>query len=380
MSSGRSRRYALKIAYWTDIFTLETWAQAEAQRFSVTGFPAPTTGRGGYSVGMFERVAVGDIFLCYCKTPARRWVGALRVRGAVFQSDEPVWGFAADGTARYPWRFAAEPVVALDPREGVPAEETVRQLGFLRDLKVWYAYLQRSLNRVPTADGDRLLSMLQSPREPAPITVLLPAREALRALPEPSVLEAQAVAVVDALTTGEPSGAGPDPRTHTEIQAKLRDIGFAEGYDVWVADRGLEWNGSSLGEGCLTELPVVAPDRTRVALRGIDVIWFRKGTGHPARFFEIEHSTSVYSGLLRMNDVKIDFPLEGAFIVGEGERTQAKFAREISRRTFQASGLATVTKFLLYSQIRQTWTKYQAIGAGSKDWDDTGRGAESRVS
>jgi type II restriction enzyme len=205
-------------------------------------------------------------------------------------------------------------------------------------------------------------------------------REALRALPEPSVLEAQAVTVVDAPMVDETLASGADPRTHTEIQAKLRDIGFAEGYDVWVADRGIEWNGNILGDGCLTDLPVVAPDRTRVALRGIDVIWFRKGTGHPARFFEIEHSTSVYSGLLRMNDVKIDFPLERAFIVGEGERTQAKFAREISRRTFQASGLATVTKFLLYSQIRQTWTKYQAIGAGSKDWDVSGRDGQSRVS
>jgi hypothetical protein len=45
-------------------------------------------------------------------------------------------------------------------------------------------------------------------------------------------------------------------------------------------------------------------------MRNIDVIWFRRGTGHPVRFFEVEHSTSVYSGLLRFNDVMIDFPIE----------------------------------------------------------------------
>jgi type II restriction enzyme len=89
-------------------------------------------------------------------------------------------------------------------------------------------------------------------------------------------------------------------RVHTEIQAKLRDIGFFEGFDVWVADRGAEWNGRRLGDECLVDLPVVAAERTRAVMRMIDVIWFRKGAGHPVRFFEIEHSTSVYSGLLHL--------------------------------------------------------------------------------
>ena len=74
-----------------------------------------------------------------------------------------------------------------------------------------------------------------------------------------------------------------EPRTHTEIQAKLRDIGLFEGFDVWVADRGKTWNGRLLGEGCLTDLPVVASERTRRVMRMIDVIWFRKGAGHPVR-------------------------------------------------------------------------------------------------
>ena len=64
-------------------------------------------------------------------------------------------------------------------------------------------------------------------------------------------------------------------------------------------------------------------------MRNIDVIWFRRGAGHPVRFFEIEHSTSVYSGLLRFNDVMIDFPIPEAFVVGDGDKTQAKFEREM---------------------------------------------------
>jgi hypothetical protein len=265
---------------------------------------------------------------------------------------------------RFLSRFPVRPVVVFDPIEGLSADSTVAELGFLRNLKVWYAFLQRSLNRVPEPDGERLLELLRRPRAATPIPAPLP--QAARAHLEPSLLDAQAVAAPVARMDVVP--AEVESRTHTEIQAKLRDIGFAEGYDVWVADRGLEWNGGHLGDGCIPELPVVAPERTRVAMRGIDVIWFRKGTGHPVRFFEIEHSTSVYSGLLRMNDVKIDFPLEEAFIVGEGEKTRAKFEREIARRTFESSGLSERTRFLLYEQVRQTWTKYRAIGQGSKDW------------
>ena len=106
-------------------------------------------------------------------------------------------------------------------------------------------------------------------------------------------------------------------------------------------------------------------------MRNIDVIWFRKGAGHPIRFFEIEHSTSVYSGLLRFNDVVIDFPIPEAFIVGDGDRTRAKFEREIARRTFEDSGLRKITKFLLYDQVRQTWRKYREIGVGSKEWGES---------
>lgn len=137
---------------------------------------------------------------------------------------------------------------------------------------------------------------------------------------------------------------------------------------MWVADRGIKWNDEELGKGCLADLSVIAPGRTRTVMKNIDVIWFRRGTGHPVRFFEVEHSTSVYSGLLRMNDVMIDFPITEAFIVGDGDKTQRKFEREIARRTFEQSRLKNVTQFLRYDQVRQTWQKYLSIGAGSKEW------------
>jgi hypothetical protein len=235
------------------------------------------------------------------------------------------------------------------------------------------------LNEVPGGDGERLLAMLREPRPEVPITV--PQRRARRAsaaqAPERGPLEAQAQPpTLTSIDGGERTEDElREPRTHSEIQAKLRDIGIFEGFDVWVADRGTKWNDEELGAGCLADLPVVAAERTRTVMKNIDVIWFRRGAGHPVRFFEIEHSTSVYSGLLRMNDVMIDFPITEAFIVGDGEKTQRKFEREIARRTFEHSELKDVTQFLRYDQVRQTWQKYRSVGTGSKEW---GSGASQR--
>ena len=306
-------------------------------------------------------------------------MGALRVTGEVFQSEEPIWGLTAEGEARYPWRYSADPLVTLNPSKGIPGSEVAQEVAVLKRLKQWGTYLQRSLNRVPDEDGERLLTMLSAPREAAPLD--LPMQRRRRAgteAPEPTLLDAQAIPLELARHDVEPEEPAAEPRTHTEIQAKLRATGLFEGYDVWVAGRGAVWNDRLLGDGCLRDLPVVASEQTRRVMRNIDVIWFRKGAGHPVRFFEIEHSTSVYSGLLRFNDVMIDFPIPEAFVVGDGDRTLAKFEREVTRRTFEHSGLREVIRFLPYEKVRQTWRKYEEIGVGSKGWGTAGAARPAR--
>jgi hypothetical protein len=285
--------------------------------------------------------------------------------GTRFVDTTPVWGLTETGEARYPWRFEAEAIVALDPTLGILGAEVAEELEFLAKLKHWGTYLQRSLNSVPDKDGKRLLEWLQQPRKPQPIAVGKP-KKAKVSTAEPTLLDAEAIEASPAPETPEEEPA--EAKVHTEIQGKLRDIGLFEGFDVWVADRGVVWNGAPLGSGCLTDLPLVAAEATRAVMRRIDVIWFRKGTGHPERFFEVENSTSVYSGLLRFNDVIIDFPIPGALIVGDGDKTKARFERQIARRTFEHSGLRAVTRFLFYAQVRQMWQKYAGLGGGSEEW------------
>lgn len=95
-------------------------------------------------------------------------------------------------------------------------------------------------------------------------------------------------------------------RTHTEVQGWLRDLGLALGFEVHVAanDRGRAFGPGRLGDGCCTELP--APLRQAAgadAVRLIDVLWLQSGSGEVAAAFEVEHSTTIYSGIVRLLDL-----------------------------------------------------------------------------
>lgn len=136
------------------------------------------------------------------------------------------------------------------------------------------------------------------------------------------------------------------------MQWLLINIGRLEGYDVWVArgDQNKDYQGEHLGKLCLTELPHFAGPSVLEVAQYIDVIWFKAGTASPVKFFEVEHSTSIYSGLLRINDIAIDYPVPEAVIVAAEER-RSRFERQVERRTFNYSGLAEVCRFLTYEEV-----------------------------
>ncbi len=99
-----------------------------------------------------------------------------------------------------------------------------------------------------------------------------------------------------------------DDRTHSEVQAWLRDLGHALGYRIWIAanDRGRIHDGIPLGKNCLEHLPpeiAIAPGADAVRL--IDVLWIAPDSPRVVAAFEVEHSTSIYSGIVRMLDLAL---------------------------------------------------------------------------
>ena len=104
--------------------------------------------------------------------------------------------------------------------------------------------------------------------------------------------------------------------THHEMQGWLCDLGRSLGFDVWIAsnDRSRAYAGGQLGDGCVTELTangVTAAESVRL----IDVIWLDRSSRRVAAAFEVEHSTSIHSSIVRMLDLALGSPLgEGSTV------------------------------------------------------------------
>ena len=92
---------------------------------------------------------------------------------------------------------------------------------------------------------------------------------------------------------------------HTEMQYRLLKLGSEMGLSLWVAknDRTKTYNGEILGsiKNIVTELPTQFNEATNRTIELIDVLWLRGNSIVAA--FEIECTTAVYSGLLRMSDL-----------------------------------------------------------------------------
>ncbi len=126
---------------------------------------------------------------------------------------------------------------------------------------------------------------------------------------------------------------------HTHIQWLVAKIGRKLGCQIWIAvnDQNKVWKGERLGDLSLKTLPNLWMDSEfQQIITLIDLLWL-KGINTVVAAFEVEHTTSIYSGLLRMLDLvalspNINFPL---YIVTPDVRLD-KVRQELSRPTFQA--------------------------------------------
>jgi hypothetical protein len=141
--------------------------------------------------------------------------------------------------------------------------------------------------------------------------------------------------------------------SHSQIQTFLGGIGISKGYDVWIpqTDRGkLDWSMTDRFR-CCNVLPH-GFDPIEDILREIDVIWIHRGSSQLRALFEVEHSTPVYSGLLRFNDIHLLVPnLRPRFSVVANDIRRSTFVRQLRRPTFQASGLSELCTFLEYANV-----------------------------
>lgn len=155
--------------------------------------------------------------------------------------------------------------------------------------------------------------------------------------------------------------------THTRVQGWLRDLGHALGFDVWIAsnDRSRIYLDGKLGDRCLTQLPdALANAPGAEAIRLIDVLWLAKDTGVVTAAFEVEHTTSIYSGIVRLLDLALGAAsaVHSLFVVAPDDReseVRAQLARPAFRRISELR-----LRYLPYSELERNREAMSRFGAG----------------
>ncbi len=140
--------------------------------------------------------------------------------------------------------------------------------------------------------------------------------------------------------------------SHSQVQTLLAGIGRVKGYDVCIpeSDIGkLDW---SLTERFRLRADLPAGfEQVHTILREIDVVWVTAGQGVIEGLYEVEHSTPVYSGLLRFNDILLTDPELSRFSIVSNDTRRDLFSRQLCRPTFKKSRLAELCSFLEYGNV-----------------------------
>ena len=342
--------------YLLDLFTPDTWQAFQAAGSQVTGF------RPRQRSLATERVKQGDVFLCYL-TRLSRWCGALRVDSSVYENANPLFAEPDPFTIR----FKVHPIVVLEPELAIPIHNQLvwTTLSMTRTYDPasshWTGFFRNSLNKFSDTDGKYIFDLLKQQRDD-PTRYPLSERDRrnlnaskVRTLDGEVDVEIPDDDADDALPMEGRPAAGRSESL--KMQAKVAHIGAEMGYRIWTPrndrQKVLDNISENVRDRFLQKLPLNYDDTTLRTIEQIDILWL-KGRSI-ARAFEIEHTTSIYSGLLRMADLlalqpNMDIRLH---IVAPEER-RAQVLREIKRPVF-----SLLEKGPLYQQC--SYLSYEAI-------------------
>ena len=288
--------------YFLNLFSPETYEAFGRSDRSVSGFRARHKNAA-------ERVSAGDRLLCYM-TRVSRWFGVLEVLEGPFRDSTPIFVEEADP---FVVRFRVRPMVWLSVEKAVPIYDDAvwNQLSFTkgqtRGTPTWTGRVRTSLLQIGDTDG-RLLESLLSEQSRNDRTYPLDTSDS-RKLATHRVRRVEkdvTVTVPEDLDDDIDQERAPqaEVRESIQIQALLAEIGARMGMQIWIprADRTAvvgEWKGDHPPP--LERLPLNYDQTTLRTIEQIDVLWLKGRSIR--RAFEVEHTTSVYSGILRMADL-----------------------------------------------------------------------------
>jgi predicted RNA-binding protein len=340
--------------YWLDLFTGATWNEFKMAGAKISGFRESRW-------NSVQKIKPGDYLICYL-TGISRFIGILEIIDKPYKDTTPIWKDEV-----FPCRLKVKVVAELPLDTAVPVLELRDKLSFFQNLKsphAWTGHFRASPAKWEVADGEAVVQAIHEAQE-NPISRPVDERK-LRYRPKALKAKIGSVTVPesegDEQVTEEPEGE--IPREHTKIQWHLLKFGADMGFDLWVArnDRNKSWDGKKFADfGKLkANLPLQFDDATNRTIELIDVLWL-KGNAIVAAF-EVESTTSIYSGLLRMSDLvsmqpNLAMPL---YLVAPDDR-RSKVMTEVNRPTFSklTPPLSEICRFISFSTLKE---QIKAVG------------------
>jgi hypothetical protein len=344
------------MAYYIDLFSPETYEAFKRSPQDVSGFRLRHK-------GLAERIAPHDIFVCYM-TRFSRWCGLLEVLQGPFVESKPIFVPENDP---FVVRFKVHTRTWLEADKAIPIRdpEIWSGLTFTRELEpgsiAWTGKVRGSLVRLDDQDGEFLADVLQRQSKGGRDYPL--DEDDLRKLATHTVNRPDKVVAVSVPDDSSiPEGTEVDeevaPRESTCIQALIENIGAQMGLSIWIprSDRAgvlKEWK--SEPHNLLDRLPLNYDDTTLRTIEQIDVLWLRGRA--IVRAFEVEHTTSVYSGILRMADPlalqpNMDIKLHIVAPLAKREKVFSEIRRPVFS-LLEKGPLADSCTYLSYDSLRE---------------------------
>nr|WP_315171480.1 hypothetical protein [uncultured Flavobacterium sp.] len=141
---------------------------------------------------------------------------------------------------------------------------------------------------------------------------------------------------------------------HSEMQYHLLKIGVSLGFDVTPAsnDKNKSFSGQNFSFISLEKFPELPTDKdTQNTIRLIDVLWFEKGTNKIIGAFEVEKSTSIYSGILRLSDLYFSISRGGeVFYIIIPNNREKDVVLQLNRPVIKNSKMNI--KYILFSELK----------------------------
>ena len=344
------------MSYFIDLFSPETYEAFSRSSRDISGFRLRHR-------GMAERIKAGDVFVCYL-TRLSRWFGLLEVLEGPFIDDKPIFVSENDP---FVVRFRVRPAVWLEIDKAIPIHDDLIWMGlsFTRKLErssiAWTGKVRGSLVRLEDPDGrflsDRLTAQLRE-GIPYPVNEQDARKLATHTVNRPDKVVTVSVPDDSRSLEETPPTEETETRESIRVQAQIAAIGAQMGMSIWIprADRGgvlKEWKNEQ--NNLVDRLPLNYDDTTLRTIEQIDVLWLRGRS--IVRAFEVEHTTSVYSGILRMADLlalqpNMDIKLH---IVAPASKREKVF-QEIRRPVFsllEKGPLAESCTYLSYESLKE---------------------------